>query len=329
MDELITVIVPVYNVCNYLDRCLDSIVNQTYKNLDILIIDDGSTDGSSKICDMYRRKDKRVRVIHKRNEGIAITRNLGIKMSLGKYIGFVDSDDYISLDMYTNLHDLIITYKTDIAICNYTEFSNECLKLNTGSGNIIVYNRIEALSELLKDNIITSHSVNKLFKKDVFNNVLCPKNRKYEDVSYIYKTINNSKKIVYIDKILYAYYQRSGSTVHTINKKNICDFYKAYAERNKFLENNVLELSNDWIESDKIFSILLLNLLIAKSGDKNLYDMYVVKKSYLLYKKIFSLKRLFVVKKSKRILAILLYFNRNLFYKLLYILYKFKEILVK
>ena len=100
MDDLISVIVPVYNVEEYLDRCIESIVNQTYKNLEILLIDDGSTDNSYNICDKWAKKDNRIKVVHKENGGVSSARNVGLDVATGDYIGFVDSDDYISIDMY-------------------------------------------------------------------------------------------------------------------------------------------------------------------------------------------------------------------------------------
>ena len=116
-NPLITVIVPVYNVEKYLTRCVDSIINQTYKNLEIILVDDGSTDSSPAICDNYAKKDSRINVIHKQNNGASSARNAALDIASGDYIGFVDSDDYINRDMYASLFDSIVDSGSDMAIC--------------------------------------------------------------------------------------------------------------------------------------------------------------------------------------------------------------------
>ncbi len=120
-DALISVIVPVYQVEKFLPKCLDSIIGQTYKNLEIILIDDGSTDNSGKICDEYAKKDTRIRVIHQNNQGISFTRNVGLKIARGEYIAFVDSDDYLENDMYEYLWKLISKENADVAMCNTCE----------------------------------------------------------------------------------------------------------------------------------------------------------------------------------------------------------------
>ena len=117
-NDLISVIIPIYNVEKFLSFCIDSIVNQTYKNLEIILVDDGSTDNSGKICDEYALKDNRIKVMHKQNGGVSSARNVGLNIAKGKYIGFVDSDDYVENDMFEILHNLIIKNNVDISCCN-------------------------------------------------------------------------------------------------------------------------------------------------------------------------------------------------------------------
>lgn len=124
MDEtralpLISIIVPVYNVKDYVEKCLDSICGQTYKNLEIVVVDDGSTDGSGEICDTYAQKDPRVKVIHRENRGVSAVRNEGLDIALGEYIGFVDGDDWIDSDMYEFLYELLIVNEADISVCSH------------------------------------------------------------------------------------------------------------------------------------------------------------------------------------------------------------------
>ena len=117
---IISIIVPVYNVESYLERCINSILNQTFKNFELILVDDGSTDKSGEICDSFAGYDKRIRVIHKKNGGLSSARNVGLDVSIGKYIGFVDSDDWIDEFMYEKLYRNMIKTKSDIVICNFS-----------------------------------------------------------------------------------------------------------------------------------------------------------------------------------------------------------------
>ena len=131
-EKLISVIIPVYNVEKYLRRCIDSVINQTYKNLEIIIVDDGSTDNSSNICDEYTNKDSRVKVVHKENGGLSSARNVGIELAKGDLIAFVDSDDYIELEMYEKLKENMDKYDSDIAICQYYNSFKYSIKRQIG-----------------------------------------------------------------------------------------------------------------------------------------------------------------------------------------------------
>ena len=114
----ISIIVPIYNTKKYIDRVVNCLINQTYHNLEIILVDDGSTDGSSMLCDKYKKKDNRIKVIHQKNSGVSVARNVGLKHATGEYIGFVDSDDYISLNMYETLYNNLINTNSDISVCN-------------------------------------------------------------------------------------------------------------------------------------------------------------------------------------------------------------------
>ena len=124
MNNLISVIIPVYNVEQYLSKCLDSVVNQTYKNLEVILVDDGSTDNSGKICDEFALKDNRIIVIHKSNGGLSSARNEGLKFAKGQYVGFVDSDDYIEIGMYEKLLEVSLKYGSDVVCSNYYRVTN-------------------------------------------------------------------------------------------------------------------------------------------------------------------------------------------------------------
>ena len=162
---MISIIVPVYNVDKYIERCIQSIINQTYKNLEIILIDDGSTDKSGAICDKYSKIDNRINVIHKKNGGLSEARNVGLDIARGDYIGFVDSDDYIHPQMYELLYKNLIGTSADISIIKHIRKEEEL-----GLGDINskkVYSNLEAIENILKkDSGIFIASCNKLYKKE-------------------------------------------------------------------------------------------------------------------------------------------------------------------
>ena len=174
----VSVIVPVYNVEKYLKQCLDSIVDQTLEDLEIVLVDDGSVDSSGTICDEYAKKDSRIEVIHKANGGLSDARNVGISKAKGRYIGFVDSDDYIKEDMYEILLNLIKKYDADVSICNLYDVidGNECIR-NKENG-IREYSRLDILKEVLLDKNIQSYAWNKLYEKELFDEIKYPIRKK-------------------------------------------------------------------------------------------------------------------------------------------------------
>ena len=187
MSPKISIIVPVYNVEEYLDRCIKSILNQTFKDFELILIDDGSKDNSSKICDQYAMEDNRIKVIHKENSGQATSRNIGLKISSANLVGFVDSDDWIEPDMYELLYKSHIKDDTDISIIGVKEVSEGERCISEYFPNNITF------SEILK----RAYPCNKMFKKELFfdNNLFFRDNKYYEDLELIPKLFIKSKKI--------------------------------------------------------------------------------------------------------------------------------------
>ncbi|WP_416145204.1 glycosyltransferase family 2 protein [Planococcus koreensis] len=172
MSETISVIVPVYNVQEYLPKCLDSVIGQTYENLEILLVNDGSTDESAEICDRYARMDGRIHVIHQENQGLAAARNAGLEAAAGMYIGFVDSDDWIDLDMYEFLYRLMHEYRADLAMCRLTEITNT-ESVDRSTGKLLVCDGLTAVKRIFKresDYHIGYSVFNKLYKKSWWQN---------------------------------------------------------------------------------------------------------------------------------------------------------------
>lgn len=212
MNELISVIIPVYNTEKYLDKCIQSVLNQTYRNLEIIIIDDGSTDGSEKICDRYERQDKRIIVVHKRNEGQASARNVGLAVAKGHYIGFVDSDDYIADDMYECLAGQM-TDDVDIACCGMVYVlpgKKQKMYCLNGSQK---FSNPQAMENLLAGK--TGFEVcSKLFRRELFDDIRFPEGKTSEDMPVTYAALKKSRNFVHIGQGKYFYVYRQNSTVN-------------------------------------------------------------------------------------------------------------------
>lgn len=243
MTDLISVIVPIYNVEEYIRECLESIINQTYTQLEIILVDDGSTDNSSNICDEYKKKDNRIKVIHQKNSGLSDARNAGIKIATGKYIQFIDSDDYIDRDMIEILYKLLAENSADVSIC-----SNYILKDNIISSECSnkknIYDRKEILKEILIDEKIRSYAWNKLIRKEMFDNVKFPSKKIFEDVLTIPKIFEKSNKVVFLDVPKYYYRQREGSILNKQTNALRLEYIKAALEINKFIREKEPSLEN-------------------------------------------------------------------------------------
>lgn len=219
MDK-ISVIIPVYKVEKYLRKCVDSVLAQTYTNLEIILVDDGSPDRCGEICDEYARIDSRIKVIHKENGGLSDARNAGIEAATGEYIAFVDSDDYISPYMYEKLYNAIIKADADMSICNFLyvdESGNEIYNNSNPPIKDELTNGIDVLSKKIIEEkswywIVT---VTKLYKKSLFEKLRFPINKYHEDEFVFHKILLLCNKIACIPDILYYYVQRSNSIMNT------------------------------------------------------------------------------------------------------------------
>lgn len=222
MEDLISVVVPVYNVENYLEICLDSIIGQTYKNLDIILIDDGSMDKSGSICDIYAKKDKRIRVFHKENGGLSDARNFGIKEALGKFILFIDSDDFIDKGMIKYLYNLIKRYNSDIGICDCLHYYAEEKCSFTKGTRINVFTAQQAIEEMFYQKSFLVSACGKIFRTDYFKNTFFPYGKIFEDSAIMYRIFEKANYIAYSDAKLYAYVHRENSiTTNNFNRSDL------------------------------------------------------------------------------------------------------------
>ena len=215
MRDLISVIVPVYNVEKYLNNCVVSILSQTYGNIEIILIDDGSQDNCAKMLDAFEKMDKRIAVIHKENGGLSDARNVGLDIAKGKYLMFVDSDDYIPDDCIEYLHNSILMTGADISIgrLKVTALTNDS-EINSESTHFL-YDRNEGINQLLYANKYSVAAPGKLYLASLFDGIIFPIGKLHEDLFTTYKVFMRADKIYYGDKLVYYYYHRPGSIMHS------------------------------------------------------------------------------------------------------------------
>lgn len=213
MEELITIVVPVYKVERYLEKCVESVLKQTYSNLEIILVDDGSPDNCGKICDSYAALDNRVVVIHKENGGLSDARNVAIDIAKGQYIAFVDSDDYVHEQYISYLYELLLDNCADISICEFDHMTEEGIRINHPLSNKkqMILNQKEALSTLLMQRPFSNSASGKLFKTSAFADIRFPKGKLYEDTATVYRLFFKAERIAFGARPLYYYIAHKGS----------------------------------------------------------------------------------------------------------------------
>lgn len=247
MKDLISIIIPVYKVEKYIKKCIDSIICQSYRNLEIILIDDGSPDESGKICDQYATIDNRIKVIHQKNGGLSAARNAGIKVAKGKYIAFVDSDDYIKSDMISNLYDDINKEKADISICGYYLVKDDVVSYCEHCNEKFTLSGIEAMNHLYDDYcVLTSLAWNKLYKREVFKYIKFAEGKVHEDDIIILDILKVCKKISFNLKPEYYYIQRTDSITGNFKVNRLDGLY-------------ALEIRDDYFKSIKRDDLIDLN----------------------------------------------------------------------
>ncbi len=238
-EGLLSVIVTAYNIEAYIERGVRSVCEQTYQNLEIIVVDDGSTDRTGKICDALAAADPRVSVIHKENEGPAQARNVGTAKARGSFIGYVDGDDWIDADMYEKMLGALTDQEADIAICRYrlvacdhtTDESRDRAVVFEGQEALTVY--VEEREEFQ----IQNAAWNKLYRREVLEKVSFPAGKWYEDIMFATQALARAKRCIYLDTALYNYIiDREGSIMnHSINPRTFTDQIPAYYEKTAFL----------------------------------------------------------------------------------------------
>ncbi len=234
--DLVSVIVPVYNVEKYLAKCIDSIIAQTYQNLEIILVDDGSTDSSPAICDEYALIDRRIKVVHKSNGGLSDARNCGINISKGDFICFIDSDDYIAEDMLKILLTQMLKDGSGMAICNFLYVDEQGKSIEERNGYLPIQNGIFTKEEILIQTAQTHFAPytaawNKLYKKSLFENIEFPYGKTIEDAFVAHEIVDKCSKISCIERPLYYYVQRNDSIMGVKFNLARLDGVEAFAKR--------------------------------------------------------------------------------------------------
>lgn len=293
MCKLISIIIPVYNVENYLVNCIKSISNQSYKNLEIILIDDGSTDNSPIICDQFKKSDNRIKVLHKTNGGLSDARNIGLEISSGDYVVFVDSDDFLPNYAIEYLYRLMIANEADISvgsmvITEKSEIFDDSNQVNYEDklykNNIRILSVNEALSEMFYSRFFSTAAPAKMFKKKLFQGVKFPLGKLHEDLFTIYKVIQRANKIVYGSEVVYYYYRRIGSITKSKFTANRLDILEAlnYIERDVDIKRLGLERAYATQVIDSIFSVLQTDITVNDIRKNGLWDLVIEYRSKVL-----------------------------------------------
>lgn len=251
--DLISVIVPIYKVEEYLDRCVRSIAEQTYSDLEIILVDDGSPDGCPAICDAWAEKDARIKVIHKENGGLSDARNAGIEIATGEYVAFIDSDDSIEPDFIQKLYDAITEYNADVAECAvlYVDESGNTLR-ERNSAPMTEMGKIEALRRLVLEDGVYQTVWNKLYRREVIADIPFAVGKYHEDEFWTYQVFDRIEKLAVVHDSLYNYLQRGSSIIGVGYNIRRLDGLEARFLRMKHLQkyDELAELTREQLITD-------------------------------------------------------------------------------
>ncbi|MBO4870802.1 MAG: glycosyltransferase family 2 protein [Muribaculaceae bacterium] len=285
-EQLVTVIVPVYNVEQYLSRCLESVVNQTYRHLEIIVVDDGSTDGSGKLCDQWAERDPRIRVIHKNNGGLSDARNAALDVMTGTLVMMVDSDDWLHTSAIEHLYKLMRTTDADIAVGEWTELNNDPATpartttplTEIGQHSFKVYDRQQTLQDIFYQKSLNHSSCGRLFKASFFDDIRYPVGKLYEDLAIAYPLYGKTSRVVQSTEPLYNYMHRPSSILGTFTRQrtDVLDILDAL-ERQVATQEPQLLPAVDSRRLSAHFNILLLSPQTAEYRDVTDRCWHVIK----------------------------------------------------
>lgn len=295
MLDLISIIVPVYNGERYLEECLKSLAEQTYKNIEIILVDDGSTDSSGKICDAWTQKDSRIAVYHRANQGVSAARNYGIEKSNGKYLMFVDSDDWVREDIVELLHKGLAENNTDMACCGLSMVCDGVVGRTIVANEELVCDAKDTIKTAIERKHMGVGPYCKLFLKSLFDEIKFPVGQACnEDVAIIYRLIDRCSHVYFLPKVCYYYRQNTYSVTKQEYSHKFDDILKTSIDNEKFIKNTYPQL-NKLIYASTAYSCLQMMIKILKT--QNGYEEY--KKEYNKNRKALLKRLVFFVFSSK------------------------------
>lgn len=274
MKDLISIIVPIYNVEAYIDRCVESLVKQTYSNIEIILVDDGSTDRSVEKCEKWLKQDSRIKIVQRSNGGAAAARNTGLEQAQGEYVMFVDSDDYVSYTICEKLYEKIKEEQADIAICRMKkieptrEYATRPFEYD---GSQMIFTNIEALKEYFLDKIDCG-PCHKLFSRKKLGNLRFPEGVINEDFVFVYKALFQAQKIIFVEDILYYYCFRENSvTSSKFDRRQFAKYYNCI-DMMEYVHSYIKEVIPEatfylWRQTFYLLKYLVLN------NETNVYKM--------------------------------------------------------
>ncbi|MBR1849200.1 MAG: glycosyltransferase family 2 protein [Lachnospiraceae bacterium] len=237
-----TIVIPVYNTEKYLEECVESVIKQSFQELEIILVDDGSTDSSPLLCDALAKQDERIRVVHKKNGGLSSARNAGIQAAKGQYIGFIDSDDYIHPDMYQKMYDAIRGYHSKIICCGRYDVYSDYTQMGLVPENEEVISYVEGIRSILTWKGMDGSACDKVFESTLFENLSFPEGELNEDVAVMYRLMEKAENIALVPTPFYYYRHRGGSITQSGFGKSMMDSLKHAREILQYMEEHIPEL---------------------------------------------------------------------------------------
>lgn len=310
----ISIIVPVYNVEKYLKKCIDSIISQTYKNIEIILIDDGSTDKSGEICDEYASNDNRIIVVHKENGGLSSARNAGIDMAQGKYLGFVDSDDYIEKDMYETLYKNLVDNDADISVCGIFNCYNGNQYIECSEKTFMLLDPKAALSEVLIGKRFSVPACNKIYNRNLFNDMRYPVGKLSEDAFITPTLISNSKRVVVDTTPKYYYVHRKGSITSSYFKMKDFDVVEAYNINLEMIRSRFPDLENQAMFRHLWSYMYVLDKMILTPNFENSNEYNIVVNK--IRSNTLNILKIPFFTKKRKVATLILLFSKSLYAKL-------------
>lgn len=305
-SPLISVVVPVYKVADYLDRCVRSLVDQTYNNIEIILVDDGSPDSCAIICDEWIKKDKRIQVIHKKNGGLSDARNIGMFSIKGEYISFIDSDDWIDLNTFELVMKRIRETNAQIGAFNLVNVDSEHFSVDLSDEYDVIDPEV-AIENTIDDTGVRTVAWNKVYYKSILDNLFFPNGKLHEDEFFTFQALAKAKRIVYLHRQCYYYFQRPSGIMGQYNIKHI-DMLEGVKNRMDFVE---VHYPNLFCKAKISFSLCCFNQYknLLKYGDAN--DKKIGKKKIKKLRKSIHIKIADVVGMNKKTALLHLLSNRS------------------